>query len=136
MEHEKYFKTLGTMARDLPRVFRAQISAGIVYKNEFISFGSNQLKTHPFQQKFSKHEDAIYLHAETDAIKNALKVLTQDQLARSTLYVCRLKQVSSEDTKKVWGLAKPCLGCQRAISTFGIRNVYFTTDRENHFECM
>jgi len=136
MKHDKYFKTLGLIARDLPRVFRAQISAGIVYKNEFISFGSNQLKTHPFQQKFSKHEDAIYLHAETDAIKNALKVLTQEQLARSTLYICRLKQISSEDERKVWGLAKPCPGCQRAIATFGIKDVYYTTDRDNHFECM
>ena len=72
MKHDKYFKTLGLIARDLPRVFRAQISAGIVFKNYFVSFGSNQLKTHPIQQKFSKHDDAIYLHAETDAIKNAL----------------------------------------------------------------
>ena len=135
MKHEKYLRTLGLMTRDLPRVFRTRISAGIVLKNEFIAFGSNQLKTHPFQQKFSKHEDAIYLHAETDAIKNALRVISQEELSRSTLYVCRIKQISSEDDRKIWGLAKPCIGCQRAIATFGIKEVYYTCE-ENNFECM
>lgn len=102
-----------------------KLAAAIVYKNKIISYGFNSKKSNPFQSRFSKNEHSIYLHAEVDAIKNALKKLSLEQLQKSTLIVARGKCINGE---LVHGLAKPCTGCQRAISTFGIPNVFYTED--------
>lgn len=104
-----------------------KIAAGIVYKKHLVATGINSYKTHPMMWEFGKNQDALFLHAEVDAIKNALRLITQDQLARCDMYIVRVKK---EDGKRGWfqGLAKPCRGCQRAIETFNLRNVYYTTD--------
>ena len=76
MSEIKYLSVLEKMAEAVPaashRGLRARLAACVVYKRDIVSFGINQLKSHPFQAKFSKNEDSIFLHAETDAIKNAL----------------------------------------------------------------
>lgn len=121
---------LVSLAQKTERVANARLAACIVYKNEIIATGTNQKKTHPFQKKYAKNKDAIYLHAETDAIKNALKHLTVHEMAKAQLVVCRVKQDHS------FGLAKPCEGCMRAIATFGIKEVYYTTGESRKFSCL
>lgn len=137
----RFLKHLEKIAEAIPaaahnrkgRVLRTRIAACIVYKNEIVSIGINQLKSHPFQAKFSRHEDSIFLHAETDAIKNALRYISVEQLSKSTLYVCRVKcDEKSHKKKKVLGLCKPCEGCQRAIATFNIKKVVYTCDDGTH----
>jgi deoxycytidylate deaminase len=109
------------------KVSNARISACVVYKNNIVAFGMNSKKTHPFQAKFGRNSESIYLHAETSAIYNALKILTLEELEKSTLYVCRVKMVNN---KECWGLSKPCDGCAKAIATFNIKKVYYTLDGE------
>lgn len=128
-KHTRYINILSKIAIAVEPVAQARLAAAIVYRNEIISFGVNQRKTHPFQAKFSKNEDSIYLHAETDAIKNALKHISIDELSNSTLYICRVKIV---EQKFVFGLSKPCCGCMRAISNFGIKNVYYSLDNKGY----
>lgn len=110
-------------------ILRTRVAACLVYKNEIMSFGINRLKSHPFQAKFSKNSKSIFLHAETDAIKNALKRMTVEEISKSTLYVCRIKYNSSGKRKQfIAGLAYPCDGCQKAIATFNIKKVCYTCD--------
>lgn len=112
---------------------RAKLAAAVVYKNKIVSIGINRNKTDPLQAKFGKNDEAIYLHAEIHAIKNALRELSVDDLAKCDLYVCRVKRPSEKTKKKfVWGMSKPCSGCARAIAEFGIRNVIYTTDCGEH----
>lgn len=101
-------------------VSRSRHAASVVYKKKTVAYGYNRLKSHPFHNKFTKNDDAIYLHAETDAIKNALKKIDQDTLKKCTLYVMRL------DLNDQIAFSKPCPGCQRAIANFGIKNVVYT----------
>lgn len=131
-KHAKYMDILRKLAIDSEPVARAKLAAMIVYKNTIISFGFNQRKSHPFQAKFGKNGDAIFLHAETDCIKNALRILDIDDLRKASLYVCRVKWDSAERNDIVYGLAKPCSGCARAIANFGIRNVYYSLDDEGY----
>lgn len=141
MSDLKYLGFLEKIAEAIPaaahnrrgRVLRTRIAACIVYKNEIVSVGINQLKSHPFQAKFSRHADAIFLHAETDAIKNALKHISVSDLSKATLYICRVKY-DEQDTKKIQmrGMCKPCEGCQRAIATFNIKKVVYTCDDGSH----
>jgi deoxycytidylate deaminase len=131
-KHTKYISILSKMAIAVEPVRQARIAACLVYRNEIISFGINQMKTHPFQAQFGKNKDSIFLHAETDCIKNALREIDVDELSRCTLYVCRMKYESHEKKKFVYGLAKPCPGCERAIATFNIKNVFYSTNENTY----
>lgn len=130
----KYLRYLEKVAEAVPasahnrQLLRARLASCVVYKNEIVSIGVNQLKSHPFQARFAKNEDSIFLHAETHAIKNALKIITVEQLSKSHLYVCRVKYCDTGKKKFIWGLSKPCAGCMRAIATFDIKKVVYTCD--------
>lgn len=130
---EKYFSILEKLAVSVSydSKHRARIASCIVYKNDVISFGINRMKSHPFQKRFSKNNDSIYLHSETDAINNALKIITTEELSKSTLYICRVKYDNTKVKSLVWGLSKPCIGCMRAIATFNIKKVFYTCDNNS-----
>ena len=125
------FNTLYPIALNLTPTFRTRHAACIVYKNEFISFGVNSNKTHPFQSRFSKHPNSIYLHAEIDAIKNAR---LYKNLSKCNLYVCRIKWDDKEE-HIVFGNSKPCLGCVKAILQFNIKQVIYTDESSSKILC-
>ena len=125
--HAKMIQTLSKIAEDVPIAGRARIAAAIVHKNEIISIGTNQSKSHPLQAKFSRHYQAIHIHAEIDAIARAIKRIDAKRLGQSTLYVSRVK-LDRTGGNWMWGLAKPCSGCARAIASFDIKNVVWTLD--------
>jgi deoxycytidylate deaminase len=106
----------------------ARVAAALVYKNEIISIGVNKNKTHPFQKKFSSNPEAIFLHAETDAIYNALRKFNTEVLSKSRLYISRMKWTDGFKLNFVQGIARPCIGCQRAIATFGIKHVCYSKE--------
>lgn len=84
------------------------------------------MKSHPFQLQYSKNKDAIYLHAEIAAIKNAFRILDLKDFKYTSLYICRVKKFA-RGSDWMFGMAKPCAGCQKAIAEFDIRNVFYTT---------
>jgi len=79
--------------------------------------GFNRYKTHPLQKKFGRNSESIYLHAEIDAICQAVKHTT---IEGASLYIARVLKNGEP------ALAKPCVGCERAIVHFGIRYVEWT----------
>lgn len=82
--------------------------------------GFNQRKSHPLQKRFNPHNPkAIYLHAEVDAIRQAVRLVGAD-LSGFKMYVARVHRDGAE------ACAKPCRGCQSAILAFGIRHVEWT----------
>ena len=83
-------------------------------------------KTHPFQAQFQTNDKQIYLHAETDAINRALKYISKDELRKATLYVARVKYKDNRNKKAIWAESMPCIGCQKAITSYGIKNVVHT----------
>lgn len=125
-KHEKFLSKLTKLAIEVPKTHKVKMVSAIVYRNNTLAVCTNKSKTDPFAVRFQGNSHKLYLHAETSAIKTALSLLSLEQLADCTLYICRVKQTPS--LKWVWGMAKPCQGCQRAIATFNIRKVYFTTN--------
>lgn len=115
-------------------VRNARIAAGLIYKGELVTVGYNKLKSHPFQKRFSKNDDAIFLHAENDCLVNAINEIPDilTYLDKCALLVARSKRGPSG---WVAGIAKPCSGCQRAAAHFGISKVYYTND-EGGIECL
>lgn len=109
----------------------AKLCAVITVKNKPVAIGFNSDKTHTFQARFAKNEDAIFRHAETDCILQALREISADDLRRATIYIGRVKGNNNS-----WGLAKPCAGCMRAILHYEIKRVVYSLDETGEFEEM
>ena len=124
MKPDKIMNFLENVAFNNPLVANQRVSAALVLKGNIISVGTNQRKTHPFQNRYKKHPEALLFHAETSAIHNSLKqrLYTAEDVSKCTLYVCRTLK------NRRWGLAKPCEGCLQAIVEYDIKKVYFTND--------
>jgi len=133
---ETYLNILAEIATKhlSPTSGKARVAASIVYKNNLVSCCMNEKKTHPFQAKYKSNDHSIWLHAETNAIKTALKVLTLDELSKSTLYITRIKYVDAKRTGLEFGNSKPCEGCFRCINTFQIRKVIYSIDSNDYGE--
>jgi tRNA(Arg) A34 adenosine deaminase TadA len=129
-KHKNIIEMLKIMAADNVNEIGARLAACITYKGKVVSFGLNQLKSHPFQLLYGKNKESLFLHAEVDAIYRATKRLTAQELLKSTLYVARVKRASSISQGFVNGLARPCIGCARCIATFGLKRVVYTTEQD------
>lgn len=129
--HEKHLRDLLIAARDVTPVASARIAAAVVSGNRVISYGVNSRKTSPLQKKFGKNDQAICIHAEISAIKNALNRNGTNDLSNSILYVARAKK---EGKAFIQGIAKPCEGCMRAIAAFNLRKVFYTEDNTGYTE--
>ena len=133
----KIITFLRRQAIEVEPVRGAKIAAAIVFKNDIISIGKNQMKTDPFQAKFSSNPESIFLHAEISAIKGALYHLELSELKKSSLYIYRIKRpMANHKGKWITGSAKPCEGCLGAITEFEIPKVVFTTDENDIFEIL
>jgi deoxycytidylate deaminase len=130
--HDKHINLLSKIASVIEPVAQARVAAALVHHNNIVSFGICRKKSHPFQAQFGKNKDSIFLHAETDCIKNALKVMSLKDVSKCTLYVCRVKFVDETKQKLIFGLAKPCSGCVRAIANFDIKKVVYSLDNEGY----
>lgn len=105
--------------RDLPKMAAIIVDK----KGMVVSYGMNSRKSDPLAAKYGRHPDAIYPHAELAAIKSAVDYFRLDgleELYECTMYVARVLKNGEP------ALAKPCIGCQRAIQEFGITNVEWT----------
>ena len=107
---------------------REKLAAAVVCRNKIISIGINSMKSHPMAAKYGKNEHAVFLHAEVAAIKNALREIDVDDFSKCDIYITRVKKEAPFTKKFVWGLAKPCAGCERAIAEFGLKRVIYTCD--------
>lgn len=122
----KLIHTLFLLAQDVDPVRNARMTACVALRGEPMGFGFNQFKSHPMQARFSSNENSIYLHAEIDAIKNTLKRYSTEDIRGATLYVVRAKK--NQKRQWLYGIAKPCEGCLKAIQTYGISEVFYTTN--------
>lgn len=129
MDHEKYFDLLEEVAISNNTISRAKMAAAIVFRRKIVSIGVNSYKTSPFQLKYSKNSYSVYFHAEIAAIKNALRHINIEDFKYSDLLICRIKYFPKMKSFG-YGLAYPCEGCLKAISEFGIRNVWYTGEWE------
>lgn len=122
---ERVMKHLSLIGDSVSPVSNVRVVACILYKRQIISVGTSQYKTHPFQTKYRKNEHAVFLHAEVDAIYRAKRVLTEREMRKSSLFICRPK-IDALTGIATYGISKPCLGCQRCIEDHGIKKVYYT----------
>lgn len=126
---DKYLSSLITIAQDVLPVGHAKVAACIVYKGEIISIGYCSYKTHPLQKRYGRNVHSSFLHAEVDALVKAQKrVLSRGiSLKKCTMYVARVKRPYAFSIEWTTGLAKPCSGCERALTDAGLTRIVYTT---------
>lgn len=131
-KHYNRLASLLKVASCIPKVGSGRLAASIWLKNDVISIGVNQLKTHPLQKRFCDNPHKEFLHAETDAIAKASRILKGD-LEGCFMYVARAKR---EGRMFTYGMAKSCEGCQSCAHHFGIKGIFYTTDGDMaYMEC-
>lgn len=127
----RVFEELWDKAWDHAQPGQSKHAAVLVGPYGYKFWGFNKLKTHPLQQRFAKNSEAVFLHAEIDAVVNYLRECSLEDLDRYDLYVSRVRweeQIGKKPPLMKWGNSKPCAGCRRAIESFNIRSVYYTLD--------
>ena len=154
--NERIFRVLYNLALRSPGVIKRQgqvfkMAAAISCKRgQIVSTGVNQIKSHPIMVDGGYYNDQqIYLHAEADAIRKALRLghlhFPRDDghgrsgrsssLKHCQIHVLRLKQRTSATNTtgtKQWmlGNARPCAGCMNLIHAYGLREIFWTQDCE------
>lgn len=118
-KHEKRLSELCTVASDVSLFDKNRHAAAIYIGNRLISVGVNRFKSHPLQARFRPREDSNFLHAEIDALRNALKRVDAKDLQKATIYIARMRNGERR-------LSKPCEGCQKAIEYYKIPHVFWT----------
>ena len=109
------------LAQDSTPHAGARVCAILAHRGDVLSVGFNSSKTHPFQAKYRKNPHAVFWHAETAAINNALKREFQHLLHKSSMYILRLTHAGNP------AISMPCEGCARAIREHNINRVLYTT---------
>jgi cytidine deaminase len=127
MRHDRFLNTTFQIAKEVPRASDNKIAALVVCKNNIISVGMNQMKTHPMVASCKQNEWSEYLHAESSAIINALRQISSSKLAKCTLYICRAK-ISGVVGNYVWGMCKPCPTCRKFIENYPVNSCYYTVE--------
>lgn len=122
-------------AASTERAFGYRFGVLIVIKNRIIAFGTSKEKTHPFQMLHGKNEEAIYLHAEIDAVRNALRFVDENALRKATMYIARAKNEHPVGPV-IPGKAKPCKGCMGLLSAWEFRKIVYTTGEDNPYEVL
>jgi tRNA(Arg) A34 adenosine deaminase TadA len=130
----RILRNLQVMAQDVAPVKTARMAAAVAIRGQVMALGNNQLKSHPWHNRFRKNDDALFWHAETHCIHNFLRKHDLHLLPRATLYVVRLKHVNSLTKQLELGMARPCKGCMGCIEDFGIPRIVYS-NREGGFTC-
>ena len=114
---------------------RMKLAASLVIKRDVISVGVNVMRSHPVQKKYGKNDNAIFLHAEINAIVNSLNHVDKDDLRKASLYVYRVKKDMHDPKREYWvdGMSCPCEGCMSAIAAFKIKRVIHSTEIDNEY---
>lgn len=128
MNQEYIFDFLEKVASDNPYP-QARLASAVVRKGKLLGWGINQKKSHPFQAKYGKNKESIFLHAEISAIKDSLRFYDVGELENCSLLTVRVKHPSAYDRSFIRASAAPCIGCLRAIVEFGIKDVLFTNEK-------
>lgn len=130
----RILRDLLRLAHDVPAANKARMAAAVAVRGEVLAWGTNEMRSHPFQAKYAKKVEAVFWHAETKAIHNFLRRNNMDLLKRATLYVARIKRPFERSKEFVPGMARPCKGCFSCITQFGVPRLVYTTESEG-FQC-
>lgn len=106
--------------------FRQRLGAVIFKGQRILGVGYNRVGCSQNRLKASHWQDSR--HAEVDALLDALRRHSAEELRGADILVVRLKKDNS------FGLALPCNHCYNTLKNIGIRRVHFSDNDGNFSE--
>lgn len=101
---------------------KPKLEARVYRKGRLICAGYNSYTKSSKLQRLYGGFKKPYVHAELDAIRNALYHVGMAGLASCELWIERYRADGT------LGLARPCECCRRALEAFEFKSVYYTTE--------
>lgn len=103
--------------------------AVVIYRGKIVGRGYNK-----YYQSRTYKSTPYSVHAEVDAINNALRKISYDDLRKSTLIVVRkIKIMNESDIEnksnnycQETGLSAPCPNCAKFIMKHGIKTCFYS----------
>lgn len=112
--HQRFAKIALDLAAAATHDVTHQLCALVVCKNQVLSVGYNQPKTHPISADTKMQQ----LHAEMHAVLGCPEAAVEG----AEVIVARIKPSGKP------GLARPCEVCEKILRRFGVRRVFYTTN--------
>ena len=115
--------------------FPQKMGCVVVYKNQVISEGYNQKRTHPKQVKYDAYRPELLendkgtpnmhtMHAESNAL---FRIMDMDiNWSKVEIYVYRIRR------SRPFGLAKPCPSCTQLIKELRIKKIHYTSNESSY----
>lgn len=136
---DRNLSLLGMIAEEVVPVSNraARLAAMVLYRNRPIAIGTNSWKSHPLAKYYGTSTESNCIHAEVNAIKKAVQKVGKEKIVGCSLMVVRIKNEYNPNRKGggshslVYGLAKPCAGCERCIRDHGIKKVIYSNDYDH-----
>jgi deoxycytidylate deaminase len=97
----------------------------LILKNKIISFGYNSQTTHPIALQYGLQH--AHIHSEMNTIS---KLPYYSMQYKKLIQKCDMVNIRLSISGNIH-MSKPCDACQKVISAFGIKNVYYTTSEHN-----
>lgn len=95
--------------------------AVVIYRGKIVGRGYNK-----YSVENVNNVNRFSVHAEVDAINNALRKISKEDLKKSTLIVVRKLKSSTNDKSKEMGLSAPCKHCANYIRKHGIKTCFYS----------
>ena len=102
-------------------LINAKHGAVVIYRGKIVGRGYNKYCVESFH-KINRWS----IHAEVDAINNALRKISQEDIRKSTLIVVRKHISDNIKNSKNISLSAPCKNCRNYILKSGIRTCYYS----------
>lgn len=126
MDFKKILRRMVKTAAKHQPVAGHRVYCEIWNSGQRITWGSNH-ETHFNDPRYMKNDDAVGMHAEVSAL---LRAENTPMTMRGAVALVARARKTERGGQFVAGLAKPCPGCMRALSDYGVAEVYWTENQE------
>lgn len=102
--------------------------AVLVYNNKIIGIGHNHsidyhTRSHNYINK--ERQNLLNIHAEHDAILNAIKNGNKKYISKSDIYISRILNDYNDYDEFNFQKSHPCENCRKLIEKYKIKKAYF-----------
>lgn len=107
---------------------RLKMVAFLIYKGKIVSFGVNSDRTSPMQKRYRRKTEYGNIPNFIDKEHAEINLLRRTYLGNFDLKKLEIVIISKK-FDGTFRLARPCNTCMAAIKDFGIKKIWYTTDK-------
>lgn len=103
---------------------RARVGCALASGSRLITTASNMLRSHPIQCDYNFRREFPVERHNIHAEISALMKIRHREYKNLKIYVIRIRKDGTI------GMARPCKACMEALRDYGVKTVFYTTNKE------